>query len=160
MGNNSANIPVKPKWQGPTYHIAFDTQGAKPNPAGVTIPPIKYIANPEEAVTRITLVVKFDAADLSKAKKADDGPAMNKMIMAPVDIKGAEGALPPDYMDYADKGLAQFLGAYCFKGKIKISVALARSSLTNRAGDAEVENKRLSDWLPTEVTFKNPKPKC
>lgn len=161
MGDNAAKIPAKPKWQGATYHIAFETAGVKPNPAGVTIPQIKYIANPDEVVTRITLVVKFDAADLSKTKKkADDGPVMNKMIMAPVDIKGAEGSLPPDYMDYADKGLAQFLGAYCFKGKIKISVALARSSLTNTADDAEVENKRLSDWQPTEVTFKNPHPKC
>jgi hypothetical protein len=160
MGDKTANVPVKPKWQGATYHLAFDTQGVKPNPAGVTIPMIKYIANPADAVNRITLVVRFDAAELTKTKKDDDGPVMNKMIMAPVDIKGAEGSLPADYMDYADKGLAQFLGAYCFKGKINISVALARSSLTNRAADTEVDNKRLSDWLPTQVVFKNPHPKC
>ena len=159
MGDKTATVPVKPKWQGAPYHIAFDTQGIKPNPSGVTIPAIKYMAKPDEAVTRITLVVRFDAAELTNAKK-NDGPVMNKMIMAPVDIKGTEGSLPADYMDYADKGLAQFLGAYCFKGKIDISVALARSSLTNRAGDAEVENKRLSDWMPTEVVFKNPHPKC
>ena len=85
---------------------------------------------------------------------------MNKMIMAPVDIKGAEGALPADYMDLASKDLSRFLGAYCLKGKIKISVALARSSLTSQAGDAEVDNKRLSDWLPAELEFKNAHPKC
>jgi hypothetical protein len=33
-------------------------------------------------------------------------------------------------------------------------VALARSSLNGRAGTAEVDSKRLSDWLETEVTVK------
>jgi hypothetical protein len=153
-----ATIPVTPKWKGPAYRIAFDTQTAKPNPTGVTIPVIKFTANPEALETRATLVVRFDASQLTK--KDTDGPAMNKMIMAPVDIHGAEGALPADYMDLASKDLSRFLGAYCVKGKIKISVALARSSLTSQAGDAEVENKRLSDWLPTEVAFKNAHPKC
>jgi hypothetical protein len=46
------------------------------------------------------------------------------------------------------------------KGKIKITVALARSSLQSTAEDAEVDAKRLSDWLPVEVVFKNPHPKC
>jgi hypothetical protein len=63
-------------------------------------------------------------------------------------------------MDTADKQLSTFLGAYCMKGKVKISVAIARSSLTSRAIDEEVEAKRLSDWLPVEVVFKNPHPKC
>ena len=44
----ASNIPAKPKWQGPTYHIAFDTKATKPNPAGVTIPPITYTGNPDE----------------------------------------------------------------------------------------------------------------
>jgi hypothetical protein len=35
-------------------------------------------------------------------------------------------------MDAADKDLSRFLGSYCIKGKIKISVALARSSLSPR----------------------------
>jgi hypothetical protein len=91
---------------------------------------------------------------------AKDVPLMNQMIMAPVDIPGTEGALPKDYMDAADKDLSRFLGAYCIKGKIKISVALAWSSLNPRAGDAEVDQKRLSDWTPIEVVFKNPHPKC
>ena len=62
----------------------------------------------------------------------------NQMIMAPVDISGVEGTLPKDYMDAADKGLATFLGAYCIKGKVKISVAIARSSLSSQATDDEV----------------------
>lgn len=158
MGSKPANIPVQPKWKGPAYRIATDTQPTKSNPSGVTIPLIKYTANPDALETRATLVVRFDSSDLVKNK--DNAPAMNKMIMGPVDIRGAEGALPQDYMDAASKGLSTFLGAYCIKGKVKISVALARSSLTSQAGDSEVDNKRLSDWLPIEVVYKNPHPKC
>jgi hypothetical protein len=46
------------------------------------------------------------------------------------------------------------------KGKVKLSVALARSSLSNQARDSEIDAKRLSDWLPIEVVFKNPHPTC
>ena len=155
QGDKASTVPVKPKWPGSPYHIAFDTQAAKPNPAGVTIPAVKYTANPEALEKRATLVVRFDTSGATK-----QGPMLNQMIMAPVDVAGAEGALPADYMDAADKGLARFLGAYCIKGKIKISVALARSSLSNQAADAEVDAKRLSDWLPIEVAFKNPHPGC
>lgn len=154
-GEKTADVPAKPKWQGAPYHIAFDAPPAKPNPAGVTIPAVKYTANPEMVEKRATLVVRFDASGIKKS-----GPIMNQMIMAPVDISGAEGTLPADYMDEASKGLGKFLGAYCVKGKIKINVALARSSLSNQAGDAEVDAKRLSDWLPIEVAFKNPHPTC
>jgi len=162
MGSKEATTPkapAKPKWQ---YQIAFDTAQTKPNPTGVTIPAVKYTAmKADELETRATLVVRFDASQLTKKKGDDsDGPAMNKMIMGPVDIHTASGTLPADYMEAADKGLTQFLGAYCVKGKINVSVALARSSLTNRAGDAEVDNKRLSDWQTTEVEFKGPHPKC
>jgi hypothetical protein len=161
MGGKSSNIPIEPKWKGPAYRIAFDTKQVKENPTGVTIPDIKYTANPEALETRATLVVRFDTSQFSKAKNTDtEGPTMNKMIMAPVDIHGAEGALPADYMDLGSKDLSRFLGAYCVKGKISISVALARSSLTSQAGDAEVENKRLSDWLPIDLVYKNPHPKC
>jgi len=100
-------------------------------------------------------VVRFDASADTK-----NGPLTNQMIMAPVDIAGAEGTLPADYMDAANKDLSRFLGAYCIKGKIKISVALARSSLSSQAGDAEINAKRLSDWLPIELVFKNPHPHC
>ena len=157
QGDKGAAIPVAPKWKGAPYRISFDTKGAKPNPAGVTIPPLKYTANPDALESRASLVVRFDAVGDS-----DQGPQMNKMIVPPADIKGEEGALPADYMENASKGLSEFLGAHCINGKVKLSVALARSSLTPHAGDAEVEQKRLSDWLPLEVTYKNPNkhPKC
>jgi hypothetical protein len=153
--DKASNVPVTPKWKGAPYHIAFDTQAAKPSPVGVTIPDIKYTANPDALERRATLVVRFDASSVTK-----NGPAMNQMVMAPVDISGAEGALPADYMAAAEKELSKFLGAYCVKGKIKISVLIAKSSLTNQAGDAELDEKRLSDWLPIEVVFKNPHPGC
>ena len=47
QGGNAAKVPAKPKWPGAAYHLAVDTQAAKPNPSGVTIPAIKYSANPE-----------------------------------------------------------------------------------------------------------------
>lgn len=155
QGDKASNVPVTPKWKGAPYRLAFDTQAAKPNPAGVTIPAIKYTANPDALEKRASLVVRFDASADTK-----NAPLMNRMIMAPVDIVGAEGALPADYMDVANKDLSRFLGAYCIKGKVKISVALASSSLSSQAGDAEVDAKRLSDWTPVEVEFKNPHPKC
>jgi hypothetical protein len=155
QGDKASQVPLVPKWKGAPYRLAFDTKAAKPNPAGVTIPGIKYTANPDALEKRASLVVQFDVSGATKA-----GPMMNKMIMFPVDISGAEGALPADYMAAADKDLSRFLGAYCIKGKVKISVALANSSLSSQAGDAEVDAKRLSDWLPIEVVFKNPHPKC
>jgi hypothetical protein len=158
MGGKPSNIPVQPKWKGPAYRIATDAQSQKQNPSGVALPDIRFTANPEALETRATLVVRFDSSDLTKNN--DNGPVMNKMIMGPVDIHGAEGALPKDFMDAAGKDLSRFLGAYCMKGKVKISVALARSSLSSQAGDSEVENKRLSDWLPIEIAYKNPHPKC
>ncbi len=158
QGNKASNAPVEPKWKGAPYRIAFDAPPAKPNPAGVTIPAVKYTANPEELENRARLVVRFDSSQLMK--NAQDGPIMNQMVMAPFDIRGAEGALPADYMDLASKDLSRFLGAYCVKGKMKISVALARSSLNSQPKDGELDAKRLSDWLPIEVEFKNPHPKC
>ena len=155
LDDKASNVPVTPKWKGAAYHIEFDTKAAKPNSAGVTIPDIKYTANPEALEKRAILVVRFDASSVTK-----QGPIMNQMIMAPFDIAGSEGTLPADYMDAADKDLSRFLGSYCMKGKVKISVALARSSLSNQAGDAEINAKRLSDWLPIEVPFKNPHPAC
>ena len=153
--DKASSVPVTPKWKGAAYHIAFDTQAAKPNPAGITIPAVKYTANPDALEKRASLVVKFDTSGATK-----QGPMANQMIMAPVDISGTEGTLPADYMDAADKGLSTFLGAYCIKGKVKISVAIARSSLNSQATDDEVNAKRLSDWLPIELVYKNPHPKC
>jgi hypothetical protein len=155
QGDKASNIPVVPKWKGAPYRIALDAQAAKPNPAGVTLPAIKYTANPDTLEKRAMLVIRFD--DLGVTKYV---PRMNKMILAPFDVPGAEGTLPADYIGAADKDLASFFKTYCAKGKVKISVALTRSSLSSEAGDAEVDAKRLSDWLPIEVAFKNPHPKC
>ena len=152
---DKAGIPVGPKWKGEPYRIAFDTKPGTPSPAGITIPTIKYTANPDDLERRAILVVRFDS---SGAKSTS--PITDQMTMAPVDLTGAEGALPADYLAEADKGLGRILGAYCMKGKIKLSVALARSSLTPQAGDDELNEKRLSDWLPVEVVFKNPHPTC
>jgi len=154
-GDNAPKVPAKPKWPGAAYHIAFDTQATKPNPSGVTIPAIKYSANPAALEKRATLVVRFDTSNVKK-----EGPVSNQMVMGPVDVPTVEGTLPAEYMDAADKGLATFLKAYCLHGKVKLTVALARSSLSSRPGDAELNNKRISDWMPIEVDFKNPHPKC
>ena len=155
QGTKDPGIPVKPKWPGPPYRISFDTKDTKPNPVGITIPPVHFTANPEALETRATLVIRFDTTGAKSS-----GQVMDQMIMAPVDISGAEGTLPADYMNLTDQGLARLLGAYCMKGKIKMNVALARSSLSPQAGDAEITAKRLSDWLPLELMFKNPHPKC
>lgn len=155
QGDKASNVPVTPKWKGAPYRLAFDTKTAKPNPAGVTIPAIKYAANPDALEKRVVLVVRFDASADTK-----NVPLANQMIMAPVDISGAEGTLPADYMDLADKDLSRFLGSYCIKGKVKISVALVWSSISPQALEGEVDAKRLSDWAPIEVEFKNPHPHC
>ena len=153
--NKSAEIQIPPKWPGAAYHLAFGPAPAKPNPSGLTIPPIKWDANPDMLETRADLVVHFDS---SKAKS--DGPVMNFMTLAAVDINGPQGSLPADYVDRASSDLAKMLGAYCINGKIKISVALTRSSLPmNPTGD-QIDAKRLSDWTPVDLDFKNPHPKC
>ena len=155
QGDKAPGVPATPKWNGPAYRLAIDAQAPKPNPAGVAIPAIKFAANPDALERRASLVVRFEP---SGAKK--DQPMMDQVIVGPFDISGAEGALPADYIDLADKGLARLLAAYCMKGKVKVSVILVRSSLAPQAGDAEINQKRLSDWLPIDVTFKNPHPTC
>jgi hypothetical protein len=155
QGDKGAGIPVQPKWKGAPYRLAFDTKTGKPNPAGITIPAVKFTANPDALETRALLVMRFTAS-----AGADKEPVEHRMIGAPVDIHGEEGTLPADYMDRASKGLSEYLGAYCIQGKVNLSVALGRSSLNPQAGDAEVDAKRLSDWLPIEVVFKNPHSKC
>ena len=157
---SAPGIPVEPKWKGLPYRIAFDTAAVKPNPAGIALPTIKFTANPDALERRATLVVRFDASSVRKNPVNPDQPVMDQMVMAPVDVSGAEGALPADYMAATDKELGKLLGAYCMKGKVKITVALSQSSTSPQAGDAELNAKRLSDWLPLEVEFKNPHPKC
>jgi hypothetical protein len=101
------------------------------------------------------MVVRFDGSGVK-----DDDPSRDGFILGPVDLPGTEGTLPAAYLDMADKGLAGMLGRRCMKGKIKVRVALVRSSIKPDAGDAEIEGKRLTEWLPTEVEFKNPHGKC
>ena len=155
QGDKAPGIPVGPKWKGPTYRIAFDTKEAKPSPEGITLPAINFTANPDALEKRATLVVRYDSSGVKTDKLI-----INQIILAPVDISGAEGTLPADYMEQADKGLAQLTGAYCMKGKVKVTVALARSSLSPQARDAEINAKRLSDWVTTEVVIKKPKKGC
>ena len=153
--DNSPKIQIPPKWPGAAYHLSFGATPAKPNPSGLTIPQIEYNANPDALENRADLVIQFDT---SKAKS--DGPVMNFMTMAAVDVKGNKGALPDDYVALASSQLAKMLTAYCINGKVKISVALTRSSLPmNPTGD-QIDAKRMSDWTPIDLDFKNPQKKC
>jgi hypothetical protein len=152
QGGKAPGIQAGPKWKGAPYRLAFDTKAPK---LGVLLPAIKYTANPEMLEKRATLVVRFDSSVVKK-----NVSVVNQIIMPPTDIAGAEGTLSADYIEGASKDLSKLLGAYCVKGKVKVSVALTRSSLSNQAGDSEIESKALSDWAPIEVTFKNTHPGC
>jgi hypothetical protein len=154
-GNQSPQIQIPPKWQGAPYHLSFGPPPAKPNPAGLTIPAIKYVANPDALETRADLVVKIDTSTL-KIK----GTMMDEMAMGAVDISGAEGQLPDAYVNKASTDLSSLLAAYCVKGKVSISVALTRSSIPMNPTDDQINAKRLSDWTPIVLDFKNPHPKC
>jgi hypothetical protein len=155
QANKGAGIPVEPKWKGAPYRIAFDTKAVKPSPTGINIPAVNFTANPDDLETRALLVVKFSASPA-----AGQEPAEHMMIGTAVDIHGSEGTLPEDYMDRARKGLSDYLETYCVKGKVDLSVALAKSSLDPHAGIAQADAKRLSDWLPLEIVYKNPHSKC
>lgn len=155
QSSQNSGIVIPPKWQGAPYHIAFGPAPAKPGPAGFAIPPITFTANPDMLETRADLVVEFDTSSLKK-----DYAIPNRMIMAPTDIKGAQGSLPQDYVDLASKELARMLASDCLKGKIKISVALTKSSIQLTATEDEINSHRLSDWLPLTIDFKNPHGKC
>jgi hypothetical protein len=152
--DKGAGIPVGPKWKGEPYRLAFDNKAAKPNPTEITIPPINFTANPDALVTRVLLVLKVNASG------ADAAPVEKLLIGNAVDIKGANGTLPADYLDRAKKGLSEYLETNCMKGKVDVSVALARSSLVPTATVAQADDKRLSDWLPIELVYKNPHSKC
>jgi hypothetical protein len=149
-GKPDPGIPVGPKWKGVPYRASFDTKAAKPSPNGISIPPIKYSANPDALVTRALLVLKVDAS----------GAPEQLLIGNAVDIKGAEGALSADYTDRAGKALAEYLDIHCLKGKVDVSVALARSSVAPGSTVDQADQKRLSDWLPLEMDYKNPHQKC
>ncbi|MDE3062548.1 MAG: hypothetical protein KGJ51_05765 [Acidobacteriota bacterium] len=153
--DNSAGIPTEPKWKDPAYRLAFDAKAPKPNPVGITLPGVTFTANPDALERRATLVVRFDASGIKTDKLI-----VNQIILAPFDISGASGKLSDATLDIADQGLARLTGAYCMKGKVKVSIALARSSLNPGAEDAEIDDKRLSDWLPTEVVITKPHTGC
>lgn len=158
--DKNSGIPLKPKFTGPPYHLALAAAPAKPNKSGITIPPIKYTADPNAPADsldkRAILVVRIDTSSL----KSKGTMTMDQVIMGAVDIPGTDGALPADYMDATDQSLATLLEEYCVKGKVKITVALTRSTLSSTAGDSEIDDKRLTDWLPVELNFKNPHPGC
>lgn len=153
--NKDAGIPVEPKWKGLPYRITFETKAAKPSPTGVDVPAVKFTANPDALETRAVLVLKFSAP-----AAANQEPTEHMMIGTGVDIKGTDGTLPDDYMERARKGLADYLESYCIQGKVNLSVAMARSSLNPQAGIDQVDPKRLSDWLPLEITYTPKHSKC
>ena len=146
-----AGIPVGPKWKGEPYRLEFDTKAAKVDPTGITIPPVKFTANPAALETRAIVVLKFTT----------ENDATEQLIVgSPLDIRGPEGTLPDDYMERAKNGLSDYLVAHCIKGKVELNVALARSSLAYQSTMVQADAKRLSDWMPLELTYKNPHPKC
>jgi hypothetical protein len=154
-GNQASTTPATPKWKGAPYRVAFDTKPVKPNPTGITLPGVKFTANPEDLETRADLVIQVDTTGVKGATSVPD-----MMIMAPTDISGSEGALSADYVNLTSKQLGQMLAGYCMKGKVKISVALARSTLNMTSTDDQINAKRLSDWTPIVLDFKNPHGKC
>lgn len=151
QGDNGG-IPVGPKWKGLPYRLALDAQGAKP---GAVLPGIKFTANPDALEKRTILVIRFD--DLGDTKVT---PPTNRMLMYPTDVAGSDGALSGDYINAANQQVQQFFKTYCVKGKVKMSVALARSSLSSTAEDSEVDALRMTDWMPVETVVKSVRPGC
>jgi hypothetical protein len=158
--DKNSGIAMKPKFTGPPYHLSLAATPAKPNKSGLTIPPIKYAADPnapsDALLTRAILVVRIDTSSL----KSKGTMTMDQIIMGAVDIPGTDGALPAEYMDAADQGLSTLFQEYCVTGKVKINVALTRSSLSSTAGDGEIDGKLITAWLPIEIVFKNPHSGC
>ena len=136
------------------YHIELDTKPAKPSAGGVTIPGILFTGNPKALERRASLVVRFDASGTK-----NDQPGKDLLITSPFDMSGSAGSLPANAMDLASMRLAKMFADRCMSGKVKINAVLVRSSIKPDAGDAEINAKRLSDWVATEVEFKNPHPK-
>ncbi|WP_263351212.1 hypothetical protein [Acidicapsa acidisoli] len=155
QGNKSSSVPAEPKWKGAPYRLTLDTKASKPNQAAIAIPPVAYTANPDALETRAVLAMRF-----AGPAAADSDPVNHLMIGPPVDIHGDQGTLPAAYLDTASKSVSDYLVAHCIQGNVKISLALARSSVKPQAEDAEVDDKRLSDWVPFSVVFKKPHSKC
>jgi hypothetical protein len=158
--DKNSGIAMKPKFTGPPYHLSVAATPAKPNKSGLTIPTIKYSADPnapsDALTTRAILIVRIDTSSL----KSKGTMTMDQIIMGAVDIPGTDGALPADYMDATDQSLGTLLQEYCVTGKVRINVALTQSSLSSTAGDGEIDEKRITDWLPVDLVFKNPHAGC
>jgi hypothetical protein len=151
-GDTVSKAPAPAKWKAP-YRIEFDSKIPKPNPSGVAIPAINYTADSKVLERRAVLIVRLDVS-------GDKKPPRDQMIMGPVDIPDPSGTLPANYIELADNGLGKLLADACLKGPVKIKVVLVRSSIKPDAGDGEIDAKKLSEWVPTEVVYKNPHPKC
>ena len=154
MGNKPYESAVPAKYK-PPYHLELATETPKPNPAGVTLPAISYKSDTKDWQRRAALVVRFDPSGAKNAR-----PGKDRVILEAVDIAGTGGNLPSEYLDAAEQQLAKLLADRCIKGKVVINLALVRSSIRPDAEDAEINAKLLTDWLPAEVVFKNPHPKC
>jgi hypothetical protein len=148
--------PKPTKWQGPPYRLTSGDQPAKPGSAGPALPPIYFTANPEAVQTRANLAIRINPDDVKK-KPAN---FTDQLLLKPGDIAGKDGKLSDSYLTMADAELGKMLGAYCMNGKVKVKVALVKSSIMMSATDMQVDNHRLSDWLPLEIYFKNPHPRC
>jgi len=153
LGNKPFEVSAAAKWKIP-YHIEFDTKAATPNPSGLTIPAIIYTANPKALERRASMVVRFDATGTKT-----DQPGKNQVIMSPFDVPGSAGNLSQTTMDLVNGKVAKLLVDRCANGKVKINLAFVRSSIKPDATEAEINAKRLSDWISTEVVFKNPRSK-
>ena len=149
---SKAPAPAKPK---APYHIEFATPGGQAQPGGRHHSGDKLHGRLQGAGEK-----SRSPGAIGRFGGASAQPAVNQMIMGPVDLPDETGSLPASYMDLADKGLVKLLADGCVKGPVKIKVVLVRSSIKPDAGDGEIDAKRLSDWLPTEVAYKNPHPKC
>jgi len=154
-GNQGAKTGVvtDQKWKGLPYRLTLDTKAVKPNPGAVTIPAVTFVANPEAVETRAILVMRFVALGTP-----DQTPHL--MVGTPVDIHGENGSLSADYLTEASKSVTDYLAARCIQGNVKVSLALARSSVKPQAEDAEVDSKRLSDWVSFQTTYKKAHGKC
>jgi len=154
-GCENRKAPEHKKWEGPPYRLTLGAASTKPSPAGaLTLPPIYFTANPDGVLTRANMVMRIDGAIVKKKPvKFTD-----QLLLAPTDIAGKEGALSDSYLSVASTELAKMLNAYSLNGKVKVHVALVKSSIMMSATDAQVDSHRLSEWLPIEVDFVNPHP--
>lgn len=154
-GCQTGKKPAPAKWEGPPYRLTISAQPVQASSAGITLPPIYYKANPEAIQTRANLVMRVDTSGVKRPGKITD-----QLLLMPTDISGTQGSLSNTYLTTASGELTKMLTAYCMKGKIKVNIALVKSSIMMSATNAQVDSRRLSDWQVIEVDFKNPNPRC